>query len=45
MFHSFVYRTGVNCNLKVNNLIASEYDVQLICHLTHAYLDYTYTFT
>lgn len=45
MFHSFVYRTGVNCNLKVNNLIVSEYDVQLICHLTHAYVDYTYTFT
>lgn len=45
MFHSFVHRTGVDCNLKVNNLIASEYDVQLICRLTHAHVDYTYTFT
>jgi len=31
----------VNCNLKVNILIASEYDVQLMS----PHVDYTYTFT
>lgn len=36
-------RTYVNCNLKVNNLLESEYDVQLICCLIYAQVTYTFT--